>query len=329
MFGVAIITYITHAYIRARIQKQFGIEDALLLFAVTCLCGATGVAFSAVQGHYDSIQVILHTDFDLLLNVLDDIPKIAKLSNSAATLWWFVIFPVKLAYLFFFRRLLVRLPNLKRWWWCVVAFTIPAGLASVAAAWLTCPYFTVEGVICKWNIGQSAIFGAEILSPACSGASASYRTIRDTSITTVMDVVTDILVVSFPIALLWKVRINLRQKLGLALVLCLSIVMVIIAIVRIAGIRLGGGNVDIVWLAFWMQQECSVAVIMVSCSAFRSFFVASTANSPAPEHSPNSWKRKLLQRRPSPDRDDLESANGLPQIPRPTLTGMRSAIRNI
>lgn len=144
-----------------------------------------------------------------------------------------------------------------------------------------------------------------------------------------MDVVTDCLVVSFPIALLWKVRINVRQKLGLALFLCLSLIMVIIAIVRVAGIKLSGGNVDIVWLAFWMQQECSIAVIMVSSSAFRSFFVTGTANSPSPACSPESWKRRLLRRRPSPDRDDMESANGLPQVPRATLTGMQTAIRDM
>lgn len=144
-----------------------------------------------------------------------------------------------------------------------------------------------------------------------------------------MDVVSDILVVSFPISLLWRVRINLHQKLGLALVLCLSLVMVIIAIVRIAGIKLGGGNVDIVWLAFWMQQECSIAVIMVSSSAFRSFFVASTTKSPSPPYSPGSWKRRLLLRRPSPERNDMESANGLPQVPRATLTGMRTAIKDM
>lgn len=144
-----------------------------------------------------------------------------------------------------------------------------------------------------------------------------------------MDVVTDFLVVSFPIALLWKVRINVRQKLGLALFLCLSLIMAIVAIVRIAGIKLSGGNVDIVWLAFWMQQECSIAVIMISSSAFRSFFVAGTAKSPSPACSPASWKRRLLQRRPSPDRDDMESANGLPQVPRATLTGMQTAIRDM
>jgi hypothetical protein len=102
-----------------------------------------------LQGQYDYIQVVFHADFDILANVLDDVPRISKLSNAAATLWWFVIFPVKLAYLFFFRRLIVRLRNLRIWWWCVVAFTIPAGLVCVAVSWLTCPYFTLQGVICK------------------------------------------------------------------------------------------------------------------------------------------------------------------------------------
>ena len=154
LFGIAIITYIIHAYIRARIQKQFGIEDALLLFAVICLCGTTGVAFATLQGDYDSIQVILHAELDLLLDVLDKVPKIAKMSNAASTLWWFVIFPVKLAYLFFFRRLIVRLRNLKIWWWCVVPFTIAAGLASLTASWLTCPYFTLEGVMCECDMAS-------------------------------------------------------------------------------------------------------------------------------------------------------------------------------
>lgn len=165
---------------------------------------------------------------------------------------------------------------------------------------------------------------------ACEGPEASHRVIRDTSITTVMDIVTDLMVLSFPLALLWKVRINVRQKIGLGLSLCLSLVMIIVSVVRISGVYLADGNVDIVWLAFWMQQECSIAVIMVSVSAFRSFFVAKAANSPyrgSPKHTPsNKWR---LRRRPASEESDLERNNGLPQIPSATLTGITSALRDI
>lgn len=94
-----------------------------------------------------------------------------------------------------------------------------------------------------------------------------------------MDVTSDILVVSLPVALLWNLRITRWQKAGLSLTLCLSLVMVLVAIIRSAGVK-HAGTVDIVWLTFWKQQECSIAVIMVSVIAFRSFFVAATKTPP-------------------------------------------------
>lgn len=151
LFGLAIITYITHAYIRARIVKKFAIEDALLLFAVICLCGSTGVHLANVQGLYDGINVLIHSDLNSLNKVLENLPKNSRLSNTAATLWWFVIFPVKLAYLFFFRRLILRLRNLQIWWWFVVSFTIPAGFACLAVSWMICPHFSLKAINCSCN----------------------------------------------------------------------------------------------------------------------------------------------------------------------------------
>lgn len=100
---------------------------------------------------YDAIAVILHSGlneahFDRLLEVA---PTIVKETNAAITLWWFVIFPVKLAYLLFFRRLISRVPNLNIWWWFVAIFTVAAGCTCLAASWLTCPHFTLEGVHCE------------------------------------------------------------------------------------------------------------------------------------------------------------------------------------
>ena len=149
-----------------------------------------------------------------------------------------------------------------------------------------------------------------------------------------MDVVTDFIVLSFPIATLWQVHINTRQKVGIGFWLCLSLVMVIVAIVRMAGIKLEGGNVDIVWLAFWQQQESSIAVIMVSMSAFRSLFVES-GGAPAPrrhhKYSLNGWRKKLVRRAlgSADEHDDVERNMGLPQVPSATLTGMSEFLREI
>ena len=141
-----------------------------------------------------------------------------------------------------------------------------------------------------------------------------------------MDITTDALVVSIPIVLLWRVRINFRQKIGLGTLLCLSLVMAIIAIARMSGINLTSKNVDIVWLAFWQQQECSVAVIMISISAFRSLFVANASKGPSPkDFSKPRYRNRLYLKFTGSDKD---TGFGLPHIPGATLTGMRSVIRD-
>ena len=101
-----------------------------------------------MQNFYDELQVVLHGgEGSLLAKVLDRIPEVAKEENATATLVWFVIFSVKMAYLFFFRRLLSRLEPFMRWWWLVVSFTVPAGVVCIAVAWLTCPYSSIEKVL--------------------------------------------------------------------------------------------------------------------------------------------------------------------------------------
>ena len=139
------------------------------------------------------------------------------------------------------------------------------------------------------------------------------------------------IVASVPVILLWRVRIQFRQKLGLGIVLCLSLVMAIFAIIRAAGVRLPSGNVDIVWLAFWQQQECSVAVLMVSLTAFRSFFVAGPAGVGAAgvrkarkaQYTSTYWKQRLLQRKKGSEKGpEIEVT-----IPSATLTGMGTVIR--
>lgn len=145
-----------------------------------------------------------------------------------------------------------------------------------------------------------------------------------------------------PFQLLWRIQINLRQKLILGTTLCLSIFMIIIAIVRISKIRIkrtledinlpsgySASGADLVWVLFWQQVEACTAVIMVSLSAFRSFFVAHESriredrNRNRQWYMSNkkalAWRRRLLQ-------SEGEEMDRLPQIPRATMTGMSTFI---
>lgn len=79
-------------------------------------------------------------------------------------------------------------------------------------------------------------------------------------------------VLTIPVGLLWKVKIDLRRKLIIGAVLCLSIFMIIIAVVRIAFATSPSGSTDNVWLFFWQIMEATIGVLMVSITAIRSAF---------------------------------------------------------
>lgn len=68
-----------------------------------------------------------------------------------------------------------------------------------------------------------------------------------------------------------------KQQIGLSIFLCLSVIMMIIAIIRISGYRFHGvgirGSLDSTWAFFWLYLEACVAVIMCSITAFRSLFI--------------------------------------------------------
>ena len=140
----------------------------------------------------------------------------------------------------------------------------------------------------------------------------------------------------------------MRQKIGLGMILCLSLVMVVFALVRGGGMHLSHDVIDAVWLAFWQQNECNIAVIMFSLTAFRSFFVPGDGEggrfewlatvcrrlksklsklfpgtfSPEPEGSYYDNHGQL----PSEQGDQPMVQSQEPAIPAPTISGMRTAI---
>lgn len=88
-------------------------------------------------------------------------------------------------------------------------------------------------------------------------------------------------VVSIPIIVLRKSQLKPNQQVKLAIFLCLSVIMTVIAIIRISGYRFHGigisGPIDTTWAFFWLYLEACVAVIMSSITAFRSLFLHSSS----------------------------------------------------
>lgn len=70
---------------------------------------------------------------------------------------------------------------------------------------------------------------------------------HSTTITAAIDIASDVLLISVPILLLSRVTLKMRQKAALGISVCLSLIMVTVSAVRVAGAELTNGQVDIVW----------------------------------------------------------------------------------
>ena len=122
-------------------------------------------------------------------------------------------------------------------------------------------------------------------------------------------------------ALLWQVKMPWRQKLSLAAVLCLSILMIIISIIRVTIRNLPNGQADVAWVTCWIAIEANVAVVAVSVCAYRSLFVSREAAS-------REKLRPLCDIREARGRASRNEYPylGLPRLPSPIFTRTRSSL---
>ena len=60
-------------------HKKVQVEDFILLFAVVCLCAATGLGYATLTPQYALLQLVLHGyEDDVAFELLGEIPRISK-----------------------------------------------------------------------------------------------------------------------------------------------------------------------------------------------------------------------------------------------------------
>ncbi|KAI4115867.1 MAG: hypothetical protein LQ345_003610 [Seirophora villosa] len=141
--------------------------------------------------------------------------------------------------------------------------------------------------------------------------------------------ISDSIVITIPIAILWRIRIGLRGKLCLGAILCLSVFTMAVSVVRIAGASLPSGFIDDIWTSFWLHVEAAVAVVVVSSSTYRSLYVQHGRKKRAGRGTADNShsRRKLLLWRGK----EKKGAMLLPSLkaPDPVLGGVRAAIERV
>ncbi|KAF2805346.1 uncharacterized protein BDZ99DRAFT_574927 [Mytilinidion resinicola] len=136
-------------------------------------------------------------------------------------------------------------------------------------------------------------------------------------------------IASIPVIVLRRAKMKTRQKFAVGSFLCLSLVMVAMAVARVSKMH-GVTAMDIPYEYFWQYLEAAVALLMASLTSFRTFFVIAKQRKryqermKRPLYSFREFRSRFGGRRHEEDVEGTE----LPEIPRATMTGMWTYIHS-
>ncbi|MCJ1399582.1 hypothetical protein MMC11_002784 [Xylographa trunciseda] len=242
---LALANTIARTVIRSFKNKKMFADDYLLFVALACLIASITITFItyAAAEDYSAAKAEM-----VALNAIME-------SISVDLLLWVCIYCVKFSFMFYFRGLLTQQPNMMRWWWVVLVCIIPCAVASAASAFLLCPDGTAPKMI-KCITSPTFLHG-ELITIYVS---------------VFADIITDLLLLSIPCCLLKELQVGFSDKIGIGSVLCCSVFMIAIAILRGVSTYVDGTS-DQIWALFWISTQANVAVIMVCFTSWRQLLV--------------------------------------------------------
>ena len=135
-------------YVRIHLQKQLSIDDGLLIVAFCCLTIALSMIYSrAINGMFfvEALTTSL-SGAQLPTDPIKDANAFHKWATIILMLCWCAVTAVKFSFLFFFRKLIDRIPPLITYWWIVVFLNIALFGYEIAIQYETCPYYSGLGI---------------------------------------------------------------------------------------------------------------------------------------------------------------------------------------
>ncbi|KAG8157104.1 hypothetical protein KVR01_013094 [Diaporthe batatas] len=314
-YGVAVLSVIARGVIRITTRHQLALDDYLLFVAFAFLTAVIGLVYYLLDSIYLATAVERNPAifFQFSQKQTQQLLSQALNENIFLIMAWTTTFFVKFSFLAFFRQLIRNVGKIQRYYWGIVIFTFITWLFLLSEAFILCSDFGINAIKC-WSPTKNLLY------------------VSMTGLVTGLDCLTDLLIVSIPAIVLYRARMRTSQKISLSIFLCLSLVMVCLAIIRASKIH-GAVSIDVVWVFFWQYMETVVAVIMGSLTVVRNLLVHQTkSNHASPAVSGDAqgrraYRMRLLQRKKNMNTDDVTTQGHLPQVPGPTLTGLRTFIR--
>ena len=238
------------------------IDDALVIFSMLCLVAST-----------ITITVNAPTMFIIEGVQLKQAPKptnFEHLSDNFFKSQWAVaycfftgIWAVKGAFLAFYDGLTKRLPMYRRAWWVAIGLTIATYIGSLFA------YAFLDGLHFRKSLQNRAVkyqFSADVVTDVFSRSPVCFLVRR-------MTLTYHLPVTAIPLTLALRSQIPRKQKLALAGVFSLTLIITIFSIIRFVMVSPDRTTAGPSWLQAWSAIEQSVAIIIASFASFRILIV--------------------------------------------------------
>ncbi|KAF2789460.1 hypothetical protein K505DRAFT_223553, partial [Melanomma pulvis-pyrius CBS 109.77] len=159
------------------------------------------------------------------------------------------ILAVKINFLLFFKRLGAQITSYLIFWYIVLFITVACGATNIGLMDYKCVFNSLE--YRKAN---------------CTQRNTLKRYFDFQKVSVILDVISDALIIFFPVVILWNVRISLRKKIILSCTFGLVALTIAVTIVR--GSIFGGTykkfnqnemrTLNMGWMWFWIFLEFAV-----------------------------------------------------------------------
>ncbi|CAG8976570.1 hypothetical protein HYALB_00012567 [Hymenoscyphus albidus] len=286
-FIVAVISVTIHfsiryRYIRLRIQNEFTLDDGFLLLGLVFLIIAFSLLFTFIDAMYLSEAFVYGgPSFSERApsNWMQTIFDFQKMRTVTMCCLWCSIICVKMSLLFFFKKLIDKLPRMMLYWKITLAANVVVSVYVLLKYLLVCPYYyNLKALQCNRGYLAERIFATTIAQ-------------------IVADVLSDLMIVVIPLFIIWKIQASWMQKAALIFSLCLTIIFVGVTIVRSIGLMVENETIDAVWAAYWLFITAELGIIMASGISFRSFFI--TARRMSESYPSFELRSGAISRKPS------------------------------
>ncbi|KAL4899837.1 hypothetical protein BDW74DRAFT_183325 [Aspergillus multicolor] len=252
--GLGVIFTVLRLAIRLSVMGRLLPDDYFILLALSFLIA--NAVLQTLQAPHLYYITFTPTGTDIVHHAL----MYTRYMFAIIGIFWSVLWSVKAAFLALFWAMTDHLPHYRRWWWAIVVFASGAYAGCwFASAWTCHPPSTYfQFAKCTKDIDKR---GAVI--------SIVYST--------VVDILTDVMIMGFALSIVWSTTISFHQKVGLGAVFSLGAIIIAFAIVRAINIT-GRSYSDQAGLAVWGIAESSVSVIVGCLPPFKTFLSRSNSS---------------------------------------------------